>query len=455
MNELNVGRIILGKWRLDRCLGQGGMGTVFLARELSIDREVALKFLHPSLVALDEYRSRFEREARVMAQVEHPNLVTLYGIEHDGSSPFLVLKFVPGKTLCKFKGAGPMPLNEAMPLVLQLAAALLALHSRGFVHRDLKPSNVMVEPDGHVTVLDFGLTRSAAQDLTRPGVTLGSPQYMSPEQVMQSTLDGRSDLYSLALVTSELLVGHRPYGDDAGPQLLQHLEAEPEPAHVGNPALPEAVSSVLLKALRKRPADRFATVAAFAEALVRAAEVAAPQLPRRHTAEAMLGAGRNAAKAAAVPALESMAQTLDDPGMASEPRWTQTLNAPAEQRTVPSRAPHPAPSTSDDVITAVLRDSSEPPGAQRRAPLEATVTGGEVTEGTGVVVAPTLIRRALGPVPATEGILPARDVPTAPERSSSPSSITLDERRPAASPAGVATTPTQHGVKRRRPTRRS
>jgi serine/threonine-protein kinase len=455
LNELHVGQIILGKWRLDRCLGQGGMGTVFLARELSIDREVALKFPHPSLVALDEYRSRFEREARVMAQVEHPNLVTLYSIEHDGSSPFLVLKFVPGKTLCKVRGAGPMPVNEAMPLVLQMAAALLALHSRGFVHRDLKPSNVMVEPDGHVTVLDFGLTRSAAQDLTRPGVTHGSPQYMSPEQVMGSTLDGRSDLYSLALVTSELLVGHRPYGDEAGPQLLQHLEAEPEPAHVGNPALPEAVSSVLLKALRKRPADRFATVTAFAEALVRAAEVDAPQLPRRHTAEAMLVAGRNAAKAAAVPAPESMAQTLDDPSMASGPRWTQTLNAPAEQRTVPSRAAHPAPSTSDDVITAVLRDSSEPRAAQRRTPLEATATRGEVSEGTDVVMAPTLARRALGPVPATEGLPPAQEVPTAPGRGSSPSSITLDERRPAASPKGVTTTPALRGVKRRRPIRRS
>jgi serine/threonine-protein kinase len=290
VDDPNVGRVVQGKWKLIRRLGQGGMGTVYLANETAVDREVALKFLHPRLAEHDEYRSRFEQEARVMARVEHPNLVGLLGVERDGAIPFLVMRSVRGQPLSRLmKEKKVFPLDEVLPLVVQVAAALSALHAKGYVHRDLKPGNVMLSEDGHVTLLDFGLTRDQETNLTRPGVALGSPQYMSPEQVMAGALDGRSDLYTLALLTSELLVGRRPYKDeDTKASLTQHLHEAPEPAHVGNPRVPEAVSKVLLKAMAKKPHERFAAVEDFVQELLAAAKVSTVPLPRRDTAEALL-----------------------------------------------------------------------------------------------------------------------------------------------------------------------
>ena len=272
-----IGRTISGKWRIEKKLGAGGMGTVYLATDLAVDRPVALKFLLPALAAETEYRARFEQEARVMAKVDHPNLVTLYGVERDGEVPFLVMKHVTGRTLAKFiKERTKLSLTEAMPLIRQMTAALTALHAHGYVHRDLKPGNVIVSDDGHVTLLDFGLIRSTDMGLTRPGVALGSPFYMSPEQAIADTVDARSDLYTLAVVLTELLAGRRPFSEsDAHASLLAHLEKLPTPPHELEPAIPESVSNVLLQALEKKPADRQQSVAQFMAQLSEAAAVSA------------------------------------------------------------------------------------------------------------------------------------------------------------------------------------
>ncbi|MCU0697480.1 MAG: protein kinase [Myxococcaceae bacterium] len=276
VQDPNVDLVIKDKWRLDRRLGAGGMGTVYLATDLSVDREVAIKFLHPRLVAQAEYRERFVREARVMAQVEHPHLVALYAAELDGDVPFLVMNVARGRPLARLmKERGALPLAEALPLVRQIVSALSALHARGLVHRDLKPGNVMVSTTGHVMLLDFGLTRSHETLITRPGTTVGSPHYMSPEQVMQGPLDARSDQYALALVTAELLVGRRLFAN--GPTAVvfeQHLREAPEPPHVINPKVPLAVSQVLLRGLKKRPHERYPTIEAFFSELERAASQA-------------------------------------------------------------------------------------------------------------------------------------------------------------------------------------
>jgi serine/threonine protein kinase len=272
-----IGRTIAGKWRIERKLGAGGMGTVFLATDLAVDRQVALKFLLPALAAETEYRARFEKEARVMAKVDHPNLMTLYGVERDGEVPFLVMKYVPGRTLAKLiKDRVKLSLTEAMPLVKQMCAALTALHAQGYVHRDLKPGNIIVSDDGQVTLLDFGLIRSHDAGLTRPGMTLGSPFYMSPEQAMGDTVDARSDLYTLGVVLTELLTGQRPFTEtDAHATLLAHLEKPPIPAHELDAAVPQAVSEVLLKALEKRPHLRQQSIAALMAELHEAAAVSA------------------------------------------------------------------------------------------------------------------------------------------------------------------------------------
>lgn len=277
LDDTFIGRTIAGKWRIEKKLGAGGMGTVYLATDLTVDRPVALKFLLPALAAETEYRARFEQEARVMAKVDHPNLLTLYGVERDGEVPFLVMKYVTGRTLAKLiKDRTKLPLTEAMPLIRQMTSALTALHSQGYVHRDLKPGNVIVSDEGHVTLLDFGLIRSHGVGLTRPGVALGSPFYMSPEQAIADTVDARSDLYTLAVVLTELLTGRRPFAEgDAHASLLAHLEKLPMAPHDLDPSVPQSVSEVLLHALEKKPAARQQSVAQFMSELAEAAAISA------------------------------------------------------------------------------------------------------------------------------------------------------------------------------------
>lgn len=277
LDDSFIGRTISGKWRIEKKLGAGGMGTVYLATDLTVDRPVALKFLLPALAAETEYRARFEREARVMAKVDHPNLLTLYGVERDGEVPFLVMKYVTGRTLAKLiKDRTKLPLTEAMPLIRQMTSALTSLHSQGYVHRDLKPGNIIVSDDGHVTLLDFGLIRSHGVGLTRPGVALGSPFYMSPEQAIADTVDARSDLYTLAVVVTELLTGRRPFSEgDAHASLLAHLEKPPMAPHDLDPNVPLSVSEVLLHALEKKPVARQQSVAQFMSELAEAAAISA------------------------------------------------------------------------------------------------------------------------------------------------------------------------------------
>ncbi len=371
VEDPNVGRVVLGKWRLDRRLGQGGMGTVYLATEKSVDREVALKFLHPKLAEREEYRTRFEQEARIMARIEHPNLAGLHGVEREGTIPFLVMKYVRGRPLTRvMKEKKTFALEEVLPLVVQMAAALGALHARGYVHRDLKPGNVIVSDEGHVTLLDFGLTRTHNPNLTRPGVALGSPQYMSPEQVMAGALDGRSDLYTLGLLTSELLVGHRPYADeDTKAMLLQHLNDIPEPAHLANAKVPEAVSKVLLKAMAKKPQDRQASVAAFVEELVLAAKVSSVQLPRRETAEAMLAAvSRPSPLPSRTELQEEVAEVISPDTMSVPPEPAGSIEAGAtpSAMTAPRVATPPRPVVPVGPVPG--------PGADQRPTLPETVT---------------------------------------------------------------------------------
>lgn len=353
VDDPNVGRVVQGKWRLVRRLGQGGMGTVYLALETSVDREVALKFLHRHLAEREEYRTRFEQEARIMARVEHPNLAGLYSVERDGSVPFLVMKFVRGQPLSRLmKDKKALTLEETLPLTVQMAAALSALHARGYVHRDLKPGNVMVSAEGHVTLLDFGLTRTHDPNLTRPGVALGSPQYMSPEQVLAGSLDARSDLYALGLLTSELLVGRRPYPDEhTKAMLLQHLHEVPEPPHLANDQVPEAVSKVLLKALSKKASDRQPTVEAFVEALVTAANVGPVKLPARETAEAML---------AAVSRPSPVPESLPEAEVA-EVVSHETLSAPVPIASQPDLTPKNLPELSA-TVSDLSPSVTAPPG---------------------------------------------------------------------------------------------
>ncbi len=216
----------LGPYEVLSPLGQGGMGEVWRARDTTLRRDVALKVLPPAVARDADRLSRFRREARVLASFNHPHIGAIYGFHEDGPNPALVLELVEGQTLASLLRLGPLPVREALRIAGQVAEALEAAHERGVVHRDLKPGNVMLRPDGMVKVLDFGLAKALAPDegepgatlptvtvaLGRPGLLIGTPAYMSPEQVRGEAADPRSDIWAFGCVLYEMLVGRPAFG---------------------------------------------------------------------------------------------------------------------------------------------------------------------------------------------------------------------------------------------------
>jgi eukaryotic-like serine/threonine-protein kinase len=256
----------LGSYEILAPLGAGGMGEVYRARDASLGREVAIKILPSGLAADTESLARFEREARLLASLNHPGIATIHGIERGEGGPFLVLELVEGETLGERLTAGPLPVPEALKVCRQIADALAAAHDRGVVHRDLKPANVKITPEGRVRVLDFGLAKGAApfsgsgnslsptvgaDTATKTGMILGTPAYMSPEQARGKPVDKRADVWSFGCVLYETLTGRRAFdGETASDCIAAILEHEPDwkalPA-----ATPNAAKQVLRRCLEK------------------------------------------------------------------------------------------------------------------------------------------------------------------------------------------------------------
>lgn len=260
----------IGAYRLTEQLGQGGMATVFKAYHAALDRYVAIKALHPALTQEPNFLARFQREAQVVARLEHPNIVPVYDFaEHEGR-PYLVMKYIDGETLKARLARGRLTLAEIIPIVESVGAALDYAHQKGILHRDVKPSNVLLAKDGTIYLADFGLARiaQAGESTISSDVMLGTPQYISPEQAMgRRDLDNGTDIYSFGILLYELLVGHVPYSADTPYSVIHdHIYAPlPLPRRL-NPEISEAVERVLLKALAKERQDRFETVGAMVQA---------------------------------------------------------------------------------------------------------------------------------------------------------------------------------------------
>jgi serine/threonine-protein kinase len=269
-------QVIGGRWRVERSLGEGGMGEVFAATELATGRTVAIKRLAPGLLEDPDSVARFRREARLLARLDHPSLVQLLSVDEDeAGAPFLVMKFVEGKTLATLlRENGRLAVRQALPLLDQLCGALDYLHDRGIVHRDLKPANVIVGEDGRLTVLDFGVSRQRdIARLTTPGLFVGTPMYTAPEQITDDDCGPAADLYALGLMTWELLVGEHPFGRSPRQPdelLAMQVHATPTLASRANPAVPPPVARVIDRALEKVPEARHPSARAFYEDLVRA-----------------------------------------------------------------------------------------------------------------------------------------------------------------------------------------
>ncbi len=272
---LSVGETV-GPYRIVEQLGQGGMATVFRAYHAALDRYVAIKVMHPAFKADPTFLARFQREARVVARLEHPNIVPIYDYaEHEGT-PFLIMKFIPGETLKARLARSPLSAPEVMRCVQAVGSALEFAHGQGVLHRDIKPSNIMLAADGGIYLTDFGLARiaQAGESTISADTLLGTPSYMSPEQARgDRELDAGTDIYSFGVVAYELMVGRVPFSADTPYAVIHHHIFTPLPPPRGiNPYVPEAAAAVLTKALAKDRANRYGSISNLVADLQRALE---------------------------------------------------------------------------------------------------------------------------------------------------------------------------------------
>jgi serine/threonine protein kinase len=274
-----VGKTV-GKYKLLKLLGRGGMAEVYKARHPTLDRDVTVKILHQHLVEGEGFLARFEREAKAVAAMRHPNIVQIFDYEATEDANYMVMEFVDGGTLQDrmshlVKEGKFLPVPELLSILNQVAAALDYAHGRGVLHRDVKPSNILLDTSGNAFLTDFGIARIlSGSQVTATGVMIGTPTYMSPEQGTGEELTAASDLYSLGIIVYELLSGKVPFSSDTTPLAVihKHVSQPPPGLRTLRESLPLAAEQAVLKALAKKPGERYRS----AEEFVRALEKALP-----------------------------------------------------------------------------------------------------------------------------------------------------------------------------------
>jgi len=277
-------RIIEGEYRIERLLGKGGMGQVFLAHDLTLEREVAIKVLPPDVSQDDQVVRRFQQEAKTAAKLDHPNIIPIYRVESEGGLNYFVMKYISGTSLEDLLDKKePLPVPEIQRILWEAACALGHAHQRGVVHRDVKPANIMFDHDGRVMLTDFGISKAlqAATGLTATGMIIGTPHYMAPEQGKGAAVDGRADQYSLGVVGYRMITAELPFsGDSVHTIIYKHIYEEPPLASTKRPGIPGALTVAISRALAKEPDQRFPTMEEFATAVWPEQPVAAPAKSR-------------------------------------------------------------------------------------------------------------------------------------------------------------------------------
>jgi len=256
-------QVYSGRYELQRKIARGGMADVFLSRDLLLDRPVALKVLFPEYATDPSFVQRFRREAQSAARLNHPNVVSVYDWGQEGPTYFIVMEYVEGHSLAEvLREEGPLRPDPAASIAADVADALAFAHDHGVVHRDVKPGNVLLTSTGHVKVADFGIARavSTVENLTQTGTVMGTATYFSPEQARGDAVDPRSDVYSLGIVLYEMLTGTPPFsGDNPVSVAYKHVQELPTPPRRLRPDIPVGLEAIVLKAINKNPANRYAS----------------------------------------------------------------------------------------------------------------------------------------------------------------------------------------------------
>jgi len=269
----------LGRYEIRRTLGKGAMGVVYEAHDPTIKRRVALKTIRADQLAGDdraEVLARFRREAQAAGRLNHPNVVAIYDFDEDDGTSFIAMEYVEGRDLkSAFERNERFGNADIVRIMAQILDALGYSHRQGVVHRDIKPGNVFLQDDGTVKVADFGIAHVDSSSLTQVGSVMGTPSFMSPEQIQGLPVDGRSDLFSAGVILYQFLTGERPFAGSSTTTMQKVLKQDPLPPSTLNVTLPASVDAVVQKALAKRPEDRFQSAQEFADAL-RAALAPAP-----------------------------------------------------------------------------------------------------------------------------------------------------------------------------------
>jgi eukaryotic-like serine/threonine-protein kinase len=287
-----VGEVLADRYELEELVGTGGMSSVFRAHDRLLDRKVALKILHQQYSGDDDYVERFKREARSVAALSHPNIVTVIDRGEHGDRQFIVFEYVEGENLKRLiERRGPAPVSDALELAIQIARGLAFAHQQGLIHRDVKPQNVLLNGDGRAKVTDFGIARSlnVQHGMTQTGTVLGTSDYIAPEQAQGQSVDEHTDVYSLGVVIYELLTGEVPFpGENFVAVAMRHINEEPPSVRDKRPDVSPRLDDAIRRAMAKRPEDRFPTMdllcaeleAALAELQAAGTQLARPAVAR-------------------------------------------------------------------------------------------------------------------------------------------------------------------------------
>ena len=359
-----TGKVLRDRYHVERLLGRGGMADVYLAFDTQRQTYVAIKLIREDLADDADFIRRFSREAAALARLDHPNVVRFYAAEQEGVLSFIVMDYVSGSTLQRrlAQAGGPLPLPEITTLEHQIGPALHYAHTMGFIHRDIKPGNIMLREDGTALLSDFGAAK-VLENSTLATLTVGTPAYMSPEQILGRDLQPQSDIYSFGIVLYEMLTGRRPFtGDELGltgtgtiSRLREaHLRLEPPTPSQLNPAIPPMLDDVVLKALAKDVDDRWPNVLS----LVDAWDVALGSSGRRGKAAAVAGA----------PLLASIPTVIGSGASPSDAPAVAPFAVRASAQPLPPTAPPSQPQLAVAVAAQPLASGSTPASAQAEQP---------------------------------------------------------------------------------------